>query len=660
MRAWIAVAGLLALFGAACGDDGKCAPNTVQLTVALDRVGAADTLAFDLVFDGMAKQQSLPNIGGRARGVVELQFSTGYAAGKAVDVVVRALKDGVVIGEATKTIALVAGCTNASITIESATGGDLGPPDLTSAMPDLVGVPVIACTTPSECASGFCVDGFCCDRACDGQCEACGEPSALGACVTVTSGAPRGARTACTGTGTSCGGTCGGDPNACAYPTTECAPGSCTAGVATNPALCTNGACPAQTTTTCADTTDTKYCGQRGCAGVAVIAAAYDATCVALTDGDAYCWGANGAGQLGTGDLDPRPTPTRIPSLSRVSQLSADALGFPAVCARRDDGTAFCWGNNLRGRLGNGATPTDFTPSATPTPVLASAGVPFAGISAIAIGHTHACLLDADGAPWCWGHQLYGQLGDGVTTDTSVGYPVKANGGITGASGLTAGSYQTFLTTSATTPTDVAGWGYNGGLVLTAPSNGQKVSEPYAVSAVDNLVNGSLPKPLGTGGLYGTACAVTSSGTLLCWGANTGGLLGRNADPAMLAFSGTPSEVCADASACDGSNAGLHALKNVKVVGFGDKHGCALAGTGVRCWGTDDNFGVLGDGVMTTHAVWSATVGPSFAQPVIDLAVGGYHACAVLADRTLQCWGWGGALGTGGVHQYTPMAVAFE
>ena len=72
-----------------------------------------------------------------------------------MSVTVRALKDGVVIGSAMKPIVLVAGCTNASITLEAASVGDLGTPDLTPAMPDLVGVPVIACTSPSESTSGI-------------------------------------------------------------------------------------------------------------------------------------------------------------------------------------------------------------------------------------------------------------------------------------------------------------------------------------------------------------------------------------------------------------------------------------------------------------------------------------------------------------------------
>jgi MYXO-CTERM domain-containing protein len=53
-----------------------------------------------------------------------------------------------------------------------------------------------ACDRAEACQNGFCTDGFCCNKACDGQCEACGEKGAEGKCVPVL-GDPRGERAAC-------------------------------------------------------------------------------------------------------------------------------------------------------------------------------------------------------------------------------------------------------------------------------------------------------------------------------------------------------------------------------------------------------------------------------------------------------------------------------
>jgi MYXO-CTERM domain-containing protein len=74
----------------------------------------------------------------------------------------------------------------------------------------------IACTTGSECQSGFCADGVCCDTACTGPCAFCKQPNLVGHCLAFTSGDPRGQ---CAGS-SGCGGACGSD-GTCHFPGTE-------------------------------------------------------------------------------------------------------------------------------------------------------------------------------------------------------------------------------------------------------------------------------------------------------------------------------------------------------------------------------------------------------------------------------------------------------
>ncbi|MEZ4369393.1 MAG: DNRLRE domain-containing protein [Polyangiaceae bacterium] len=110
------------------------------------------------------------------------------------------------------------------------------------------------CSRSAQCGSGRCVDGYCCNSACSGQCEACDISGSLGLCSAVT-GAPHGARTACTNDGTGCGGTCDGtNQAACAYPgnSTVCRAAACSAGIATVEARCSgSGNCPALQQQTC-------------------------------------------------------------------------------------------------------------------------------------------------------------------------------------------------------------------------------------------------------------------------------------------------------------------------------------------------------------------------------------------------------------------------
>jgi len=77
------------------------------------------------------------------------------------------------------------------------------------------------CTMDAQCGSGHCVDGVCCNSTCTGQCQACDIPDGSGNRGTCTqvSGTPRNGRPACTGAGTTCGGTCSTSPTACTYPT---------------------------------------------------------------------------------------------------------------------------------------------------------------------------------------------------------------------------------------------------------------------------------------------------------------------------------------------------------------------------------------------------------------------------------------------------------
>ncbi len=120
------------------------------------------------------------------------------------------------------------------------------------------------CTSGAECGSGFCVDGVCCDGACGGQCEACNVGGAEGICSPVT-GAPKGSRPACTGTG-ACAAQCdGSNRTSCGAPPgtlTVCAAESCTDGKWTKTATCNGaGACVTPSPDSCVP----YVCGTTSC-----------------------------------------------------------------------------------------------------------------------------------------------------------------------------------------------------------------------------------------------------------------------------------------------------------------------------------------------------------------------------------------------------------
>lgn len=134
-----------------------------------------------------------------------------------------------------------------------------------------------ACGADAECATGHCIDGLCCNAVCDGQCEACDVPGALGICYPVR-GAPHGKRTACNdGSTDPClAATCDGtvDTKKCAAFTkgaeTTCKPTSCTGASFAAESKCNGlGACVTPTAVSCAPFA----CGATGCKATCATAA---------------------------------------------------------------------------------------------------------------------------------------------------------------------------------------------------------------------------------------------------------------------------------------------------------------------------------------------------------------------------------------------------
>ena len=125
-------------------------------------------------------------------------------------------------------------------------------------------------------------------------------------------------------------------------------------------------------------------------------------TCALKSDGSLWCWGENGFGQLGTGDLDLRQVPTRV---GTSAAWSAIALGANRTCALEQNGSLWCWGENDRGQLGLGHQTDEPVPSRVGT------ATDWASVSA---GTSATCARKVDDSLWCWGENRYGQFGDGT------------------------------------------------------------------------------------------------------------------------------------------------------------------------------------------------------------------------------------------------------
>ena len=183
-----------------------------------------------------------------------------------------------------------------------------------------------SCAGNNQCASGFCADGVCCNATCSEQCKACNLAGQVGTCSFVT-GAPAPGHTACTGSGTVCGGSCNGSSSACTYPTTQCRTAGCASGVETLAANCSGGSCPALQTVDCAP----YVCGPTACK----INCASDADCIA-TD---YCSGGMCVAKLGLAQ-------TCSSNNQCTSGFCADGVCCNAACGEQ------CKACNLAGQVG--------------------------------------------------------------------------------------------------------------------------------------------------------------------------------------------------------------------------------------------------------------------------------------------------------------------
>lgn len=148
------------------------------------------------------------------------------------------------------------------------------------------------------------------------------------------------------------------------------------------------------------------------------ISAGWNHTCALRRDATVWCWGGNGDGatgygQIGDGTFDNAPAPVQVAGIDDATSVAA---GGWSTCALRTGGSVWCWGYGERGGLGNGETNN----SATPVQV---AGI--ANARSVAVGGWHACAVLGAGRVSCWGAND-GQLGDGTRVDRST--PVRARG----------------------------------------------------------------------------------------------------------------------------------------------------------------------------------------------------------------------------------------
>ncbi len=241
-------------------------------------------------------------------------------------------------------------------------------------------------------------------------------------------------------------------------------------------------------------------------------------TCALTAEGTAYCWGLNEQGQLGDGSRQRRAlTPVPVAGGHTFRALSA---GREHACALAADGQAFCWGFSPEGALG---APEELArvPVAVATPLR---------FTAISAGDQRTCAVTGEGAAYCWGRfsrPSDDPAGSGGPEVVRVEAPVRfesVDAGLIHACGITEDA-QLYC------------WGLNGGgeLGIEEGVSAARWVPPQRVP-VGEPVTALSASSLGT-------CTVTASGAAHCWGRNEFGQLGNGAWTERYAPNATPARV---------------------------------------------------------------------------------------------------------------------
>ena len=365
--------------------------------------------------------------------------------------------------------------------------------------------------------------------------------------------------------------------------------------------------------------------------------------CLGASNGTVKCWGDNTYGQIGTGSTGAYvATPTLVTGLTGVREV---AVGAYHVCALLLDTTVKCWGYNINGQLGTGDTLNSSSPVSVSNP--SGTGV-LTGVASIAASYSSTCAsMVADGAVYCWGQQVDGNLGNGQTAWSAVSRPdeVEISGGVqlTGITELSASMAVTCgISASATlscwgSATWAAGDGSN-----TRSSRAKQVPSLSGVRAVSAGFNhacvlasggaycwgGSADYPYGSASVETTPSLIRPNGvTQIVAGLNGTCILQADKKVQCVgSFYGADSFT--KKSVLGGETLGVTqaftdvpGITNATLVVMGGNHACAQTGTGLFCWGRND-YAQLGGGTpsVTNQSTTFALAAQSQTVTFADVA----------------------------------------
>lgn len=383
--------------------------------------------------------------------------------------------------------------------------------------------------------------------------------------------------------------------------------------------------------------------------------------------GSVYCWGSNGSDQsnnlfrgiLGLGHAhNIGDDPGEMSNLAAVNiekNVVDLYLADQTTCAKHVSGKLSCWGRvdvnpfySIVGYTPSGFFLGDNSNEIKPNVLpVANFGTSNSHFKDFSIGNASCVILENDGLK-CFGSNLNGQLGYGNTTFYTY---AKDSPYVNLGTGLFATKVVSNVNTCVILNNQqVKCFGTN--YSIGALGTGDTVN----YGKIANTMGNSLPYiNLGTGALVSdialaslSTCVILTTGQVKCWGSNSSGTLGLG----NTASRGSdPVHMGDNLPTVD-----LGSGRTAQSIAMGESHACAiLDNRKVKCWG-DNSEGQLGYGDTLNRGDNANQMGDNL--PFVDLGTN-YEAvqivsrrdstCALLADDTVKCWGknTNGLLGQG-------------
>jgi alpha-tubulin suppressor-like RCC1 family protein len=360
--------------------------------------------------------------------------------------------------------------------------------------------------------------------------------------------------------------------------------------------------------------------------GLVQVVAGDEHHCALGRNGEAWCWGSNAAGQLGSVSAIPRPVEVRV-----VAGARSIAVAGNVSCAAVGRGVE-CWGENERDSI--------FPPT-----ILPRRWEPRVHARALGFDGASNCAYDRDRVQ-CQMRQGVRQL---VRRD---GEPLRLSRGIVFGPLVAAAVVddgQVAWWRTAPRPADVAATPSQRPVAIVRDVTGilelaMDGTHWYALRKDGSVLHqhcssteGCAPSsalarcPLsGLSGIVdlatndGHACAVRNDGRVACWGR----AFSSPRDVPLRCTKGFPDTV--------GHAMWLQGVTGATRVAVGKSHACAIVEDGrVACWG-DNDWGQLGNGDFDTRDRATIVLG---LRGAVEIALGDRHSCARLENAEVMCWG---------------------